>query len=267
MLPQQYNGVTLTIGFSPSTPETTVKKSALVVLASLLVAQQAFATYMVVLRDGTKYKARERWIMVNGKALVTLENGTQLQIDPTLIDSAKTDEANASGLGDATVLFTGKASAASANKQNDTALADIAKQRKLEAQQAQKQPLPPRPVQQAQPTVVNSFISPDVVARIGSAYENVGLFGGKITPTGAATVRVELVTDNEDQVFKALSATAYLITRLPAATNTKIDNVELYLTTIKGGAAGKFNMTTADAQAIDTRTMSLQKYYVDRVIF
>jgi hypothetical protein len=39
------------------------------------------------------------------------------------------------------------------------------------------------------------------------------------------------------------------------------------MATIKGGAAGRFNMNKADAQALETRQIQLSKYYVDRVIF
>lgn len=242
-----------------------MKKIALFAVASLIAAQQAFAVYFVVLKNGNKYRARDKWTIVNGKALITLENGTQLQIDPTLIDVATTEQTNRSGLGDVTLLATGQPTQGS-TKAPDVSLGDLAKLRKLEASRQATASRTPAPVPQPNARVA-SLISPDVLSRFGSVYENVGIFGSKASASGPASVRVELVADNEDQVFKAISATAYLITRLPGVANTKIDNVELFMTTIKGGAAGNFNMTAADAQAIDSRTMSLQKYFVERVLF
>ncbi|HWW60438.1 MAG TPA: hypothetical protein VN181_03630, partial [Thermoanaerobaculia bacterium] len=64
-------------------------KRSLMVMVALLLATQASATYIVVLRDGTQYKAKEKWTVSAGKANVSLENGQFLQLDPSLIDEKK----------------------------------------------------------------------------------------------------------------------------------------------------------------------------------
>ena len=51
-----------------------------------LIAAQSFASYIVVLKGGKQYKAKAKWTLVNGKALVQLENGQSITIDPGLID-------------------------------------------------------------------------------------------------------------------------------------------------------------------------------------
>jgi hypothetical protein len=43
--------------------------------------------------------------------------------------------------------------------------------------------------------------------------------------------------------------------------------VELFMATIKGGAAGRFQMTMADAEAIDKKQVSLQAYFVTNVLY
>lgn len=242
-----------------------MKKSFLFAAISLLAAQQLFATYFIVLRDGTKYRAKDRWTIVNGKALITLENGSQFAIDPTLIDPQKTDAINKSGLGDATLIGTreGAATNGGSAKPQVSELGELTRTKKapINTPGSQTGPIPTTPIPPG------TSISQDVLGRIPPVYENVGLFGSKVTAIGPASIRVELVADSEDQVFKAISATAYLIVKLPSATGARIDDIDLVMTTVRGGAAGRFNMKAADAQALESRQLALPKYYVDRVIF
>ena len=76
----------------------------LMALLVLLAATTAMASYVVVLKDGTRYKAKERWKVVNGQAVVELESGTVIQFDPALIDEKETTTVNELGLGDAKLL-------------------------------------------------------------------------------------------------------------------------------------------------------------------
>jgi hypothetical protein len=48
---------------------------------------------------------------------------------------------------------------------------------------------------------------------------------------------------------------------------TQIDIVELFMKTTTGGAAGRFQMTRADAEALDKRTISQQEYFIRKVIY
>ena len=240
-----------------------MKKIIIAAVATLLLVPQAFATYYVVLKDGTKYRAQDRWTMVNGKALISLENGSQLQIDPTLIDAAKTDAINKSGMGDVTMINTAQPS--NSGNQPAKSSSELGSFSKLKG--GSTPPVSGGATLPRSGDVPQAMISSDVIARFGPVYENVGIFGSKTTPTGPTSVRVELVADNETQAFNAISATAYMLVKLPTVANTKLTNVELNMTTIKQGNAGKFNMTAEDAEALQSRKISLPKYYVDKVIF
>ena len=44
-----------------------------------------------VLKDGSRYRAREKWTISNGRALITLETGEVMQIEPSLIDKFVTE--------------------------------------------------------------------------------------------------------------------------------------------------------------------------------
>ncbi|HEY8133920.1 MAG TPA: hypothetical protein VII12_18730, partial [Thermoanaerobaculia bacterium] len=63
----------------------------LIALGALLISAQAFATYFVVLKDGTQLRAKAKWTVANGKAIVQLENGNTMALDPNSIDAAKSE--------------------------------------------------------------------------------------------------------------------------------------------------------------------------------
>src|SRR5687768_17425588 len=83
------------------------------------------------MKDGTRLKANARWRTgLNGKARITLDNGTRLEIDAREIDLAKTDETNKLGLGNAQVLAT-QGAASQPQKQNKSILGGVTKLRPL----------------------------------------------------------------------------------------------------------------------------------------
>lgn len=252
-----------------------MRKTILLTFALLLAATQMFASYIVVLKDGTRYRAKEKYKVTAGKALITLETGTTLQVDVNMIDAAKTDETNRSGLGDAKLIAVG---AAPTNQKpaDEPSIASLTQRRALQpigTRPGQQKPADktPKPVAEvpgasATPTTPGS-VGPDVLARFAAAYENVGIFGGNVVSTSGSSIKVELTTDNEDQVLRAISATSYVMARIPSNTGAKLDMVELFMATLKGGAAGRFQMSMADAEMIDKKQMTLQEYFVSKVLF
>ena len=52
-----------------------MKRTAAISSLILLLSTPVFATYIVVLKNGTRYRAKDKWTVTAGKALVTLENG------------------------------------------------------------------------------------------------------------------------------------------------------------------------------------------------
>lgn len=244
-------------------------------LVFLLIAAEASATYIVVLKNGTRYRAKDRWTLTGGKAIVQLENGSTIQLDPNLIDVAKSEEATRSGYGDARVLTTPGATQPT-NQQPEISLADRARQRRQQQQQTLPPPDPgptaPNRQTTTQPVTPTSQRRPgvlggDVLSKFTAAYENMGFYDSKVVSTVPYIIRVELNADNEDHVFKAISATAYVLTRVPGLTGARVDTVELYMATLNGGAAGRFQMTPEDAAAVDAKKMSIENYFVRKAIF
>lgn len=238
-------------------------KIAIVALLAMFGAAEAFASYIVVLKDGTRYIARDKWTMVDGKAIIVLHNGgTTMQLDPTVIDLAETDRANKAGVGDARLLAVGGRPASEAKKQAPSlgSLTQL-KQREKAASAVTGTGTSVRE------TPGSGMVGVDIISRFQAAYENMALYQNQVTATGPSTLKIEIIADNEDQVRKAISATSYILAKLPGATGKKVNSIDLVLSTVRGTAAGRFQMSFDDAVAIDSKQTTWSQYYVDKVIF
>ncbi|HEX8154304.1 MAG TPA: hypothetical protein VF698_14315, partial [Thermoanaerobaculia bacterium] len=228
---------------------------------------------IVVLKGGTQYKAKAKWTVVNGKAIVQLENGQTLTLNPNDIDVQKSERTTALGLGEVKMLDLDPNLPAAQQPKKQPSLGSQVKLRNLGAATTTAAPAPiktddgPTPIAGGGPP-----LSIEVTDKFDRAYENVGIFEKHITATGPRSLRAELTTDNEDKVFNAISATSFLIVRNAGITNAQIDLVELYMKTTTGGAAGRFKMSREDAEALERipaaqRDPALRDYYVKKVLF
>ncbi|HEY8184312.1 MAG TPA: hypothetical protein VII32_18860 [Thermoanaerobaculia bacterium] len=236
-----------------------MRKSLLALGAAFLLSTQAFATYFVVLKDGTQYRAKAKWTIVNGKAIIALESGQSLQLDPGAIDVARSEEVTKFGGG--SVLAQQQTQTAS-TKQQTSALGAAFKLRKLPGDQAATTTNVPAPAPVTGPVVSN-----EVLNKFESAFENVGIFEHVLTGTGLHSLRADLTVDSEEKVFNALTATAFLIMHNAGVAGVQVDMVELFMKTTVGQAAGRFQMTRADAQVLDSKSMTPQDYFVRKVIY
>ncbi|HEY2093589.1 MAG TPA: hypothetical protein VGJ81_17075 [Thermoanaerobaculia bacterium] len=247
-----------------------LKKSLVVAALAAFVTANAFASYIVVLKNGQTYKAKAKWTMQNGKAIVQLENGQTLAIDPTLIDVAKSEQTTNAGLGGAKILNTVNNALSPAAQPQEAGLGSVVHIKRM---------TPPPPVPTAAPAPgaaaaapapsvgSNGNLSQEVLDKFARAYENVGLFEQKISSPSPGVVRADLTADSEDKVFNAISATSFLIVRNAGVPGADIKMVELFMKTTVGGSAGRFQMTREDAQALDAKQLTQQEYFVRRVIY
>jgi len=241
-------------------------KKTLTLLALLtFVALPSFARYVVVLRDGTRYVAKQKWTVVNGKAIVQLENGQSLQLDPSLIDMPRSERDTKLGLTNANVIDLNPAATAATPQQQQPSLGDTIRLRRNAPQPAQAAPkqTPSGPVAVSGP----GQLPGEVLDKFGRAFENLGIFEKKLASSGARSLRAEMTVDTEDRVFNAISATSYLMVRNAGVDGAQIDMVELFMRTTTGGSAGRFQMSRADAEALDKKTISQQEYFIRKVIY
>jgi hypothetical protein len=241
-----------------------MKKTLTIIACTFLLAAPAFARYIVVLKNGTRYNAREKWTVKNGKALVLLDNGQSLQLDPALIDVAKSEQLTKIGVQGANVIDLN----ADPSKPQTSTQPSLGSQIKLRKTPQQPQAAAPEPKPSTTAIAPGAgTMSASVIDKFQRAYENVGIFEHKIESNGARALRAELTVDTEERVFNAISATSFLMVRNAGENGAQIDMVELFMKTGTGGAAGRFQMSRADAEALDKRTMSQQEYFVRKVIY
>jgi hypothetical protein len=243
--------------------EISMRKSLIVFGAALLVCSQAFATYFVVLRDGSQLRAKAKWTLSNGKAIIQLENGQTVQLDPNAIDVAKSEETTR--MGGASVLAVGQTQTTARPQQS--ALGSAFKLRKLPGEQT---PPPATSTANTTPPIVSTggpMISSEVLNKFERAYENVGIFEHKLTATGPHSLRAELTADSEEKVFNAISATSFLIVRNAGVSAAQVDLVELFMQTTTGGSSGRFQMTRDDAQTLDIKSLTREEYFIRKVLY
>ncbi len=244
-----------------------MRKAFAIALLATAFAVPSFATYMVVLKNGTQYKAKAKWTVNNGKAYVKLESGQTLQIDPAEIDVAKSEQATRLGLGDARLIDLNPEGTAPAASKPQQSLGSSIKLRPLggtagtPAEQARPQvPVPP-------PAGGSGSIQQEVLDKFDRAFDNVGIFEKRLTSTGQHSLRAEVTADSEEKVFNAISATSFLMTRNAGVAGAKIEMVELFMKTTTGGSSGRFQMTRADAEALDKKQITQQDYFVRKVLY
>jgi hypothetical protein len=237
-----------------------MKKILLLLAVALLVSPQLFA-YWVVLKDGSRYDAVDKPVISGSRATIKLKTGQTVVVAADAIDVAKSEEVTRLGGGELLgveqrVAPTGKPA---------SSLGSQIKLRRPDQQQT-------APAAVAPPPVTGPTLGADVVDKFERAYENVGIFEHKLTSTGPHALRAELTVDNEDKVFNTISATAFLIIKNAGLTGVTIDEVDLFMKMTNGGAAGRFQMTRDDANALyaggnaPDRTR-LQQYFVTKVLF
>ncbi|HEU4522629.1 MAG TPA: hypothetical protein VFT12_11540 [Thermoanaerobaculia bacterium] len=243
-------------------------KKALIAAVLLFAASQVFAAYTVVMKDGTRYQAKAKWTMVGGKALIRLENGQTLSVDPALIDIPKSEEVTRLGLGGAKVIGVEPAAQPQAQQQAPSLGSTVRMRPRAQFGEPEPAVTPQStaPSAGAAAATVPNQLDSRLAANFERAYENIGIFERDMAGTNRV-VRAEVTADNEDKVFNAISATAFLIVRNAGVDGVEIEKVELFMKTTNGGAAGRFQMSRADAEAINSKTITIQDYYVRNVIY
>lgn len=245
-----------------------MKKRLTLVVILAVTAFPSFATYVVVLKDGTRYVAKQKWTVVGKKAIVLLENGQSLQLDPSLIDVPRSEQATKMGLTNANVIDLNNGSNAAPAPKQQPSLGDTVRLRRNAPRQAPSSPAPaPAVTRTGTPPAAANRLPDEVIQKFDRAFDNLGIFEKKLVSGGPNSLRAEMTIDTEDRVFNAISATSYLMVRNAGVENVQIDMVELFMRTTNGGAAGRFQMTRQDAEALDRKTISQQEYFVRNVIY
>jgi hypothetical protein len=233
----------------------------------LLAAQQAWAVYVVILRNGSRVVAKEKYQIKGPNALFVSKIGTYTSIPLAQIDVEATDRVNSQGLGDAQLLAW------------------------VDAKRVEPTPTPTPPV------AALGYIHEGVAAKIGDA--------ARPTPTPGITLRdshfrdaqveeafqqglesyhlylyrtsqgtkpaylfIEISVNGQPETLKALMAVAETYELLAKKAPERLpERVEVQMLNESGREAGVFRLSAADAAELATGKVTPENFYVQHVIF
>src|SRR4051812_1389618 len=150
------------------------KPLVIAIVAAVIATQLVAASYWVVTKDGSRYEAKTKWTMVNGKAMITLVNGNVMALDPNTIDVAKSEEVTR--LGGGSLLGVEQTPATTSSKAST--LGSTIRLHKLPSAPPVAA-APATPTDMPQPSAPGTGLGADVINRFERAFENVGIFEHK----------------------------------------------------------------------------------------
>jgi hypothetical protein len=250
---------------------------------SLLLASP-LAAYTIYLKNGQTIQAKGKYRVENGKAYITLYNGTQSFINASEIDVARTETANKSDYGgNAVILDPG-------TKPPADAPAPVQPQKRLSDMIASKQAsrdLPgPGRAAAAVPDAARSvgktragypdfatmarqpFAQTDVLAELQQFFHSQGIDDVEIyTGTSKDRPLVELTTASEGAVFRSLGIAANALLHVRDRFPNRIPAFELLMMTPQRERAGQFVLTPDMASDLVSRKVDAAAFYVHNVQF
>lgn len=249
-------------------------------LLCLLLASPLTA-YVVVLKDGSKIVADKEYEVRDGKAIITLPNGTETFIDAGEIDREATEEANQRGFGGAVVIEgsdTRQVKTAPPPEERRQTLADVASpETRLDRLPPQRREdrtkqgltartragytdlssLPPRPFQDL-----------DLAAQVQRFFRGQGIDGVELYQGSQGDrLYAEISTNSEASVFRALEVAAEALLAARDSHPGEVSVLELFLATPDRERAGQFVLTPELARELVGGETEVSRFYVDHVQF
>jgi len=252
-------------------------------LALLASAALAASGYMVYLKDGSTIAAKEKYkVDKQGRAIITLLNGTQTFITLTQIDVARTDQMNRDGYGSAVVIpgSPQDVTPAPGQPQKDRTLADLIKSREaaprdLPGSRREKTAPTPGKLMKTQAgfndlaTVPRKpYTHAEIATELqqffrGQGLEEVEIFEG----TQGDRPLLEVTTNSEGSVFKALSTAANALLHVRDLYPNKVGALELLMTMPSRERAGQFVLTPDQASELAAKRVDIGSFFVRNVQF
>ncbi len=250
---------------------------ALAAAALLLPAALRAAEYIIYTKDGARIVAREKPVLQGKRLLFKTPLGAPQSMALDDFDAERTAKANQEGLGGAYVLGEGpdtKVIPAPTDKK--PSLSDYIKQNR----KIMKPPAPAEsPAEGGNDSGaavnrgslvpkggdVGGLIDLQMMNSFVQAFEGAGIRGVRLVavPRG---VRLQVITETEQQVFGAIGAAARGL-KESRALGKPLEKVDMYLATSAGENAGRFEISPEDAEGLVTGRTTPSKFFVKSVIF
>ena len=259
-----------------------LRLTSFMLLALLAAAPLLAAGYTIYLKDGSRLVAKNKYRIENGRAIITLPNGTQTFVPAAQIDVKRTDEANKDGYGGAVILpgSPQDVGAASAEPPKDKTLADLiasrtAAPRELPGSRRDKSEPAPGRVGKTKAgyfdfaTVARKpFPHAEVTAELQQFFRNQGTEEVEIYQgTQADQPLLEVTTNSEGSVFKALNTAANALLQIREVYPGQVSAFELLLTTPERERAGQFVLTPEMSVDLVSKKVDVTAFFVRHVQF
>lgn len=245
-------------------------RRAVVTVLLLLVGVLAAADgYVVILKNGHKIRCREAMRIDGENAIITLVTGTMTSYPLSQVDLIETERYNKLGLGDALLIeeltVGGTPAPTPTPKRSLGHFASLDSGDAALGANITPTPTPTPGIKlQNQP-----YHDPRVEQAFSKIFDDKSLY---LYRTSAGTrpeyFYVQAVTDSQREVFEALQVVseAYAILHQLHAESAP-EAVELQMVQTSGRPAGTFRLSPELAKSLVNRQISVEKFYVENVIF
>jgi hypothetical protein len=252
------------------------------ILALFLAAPLRATGYTVVFTDGKSLVIKEKFKVQNGRAIFTQLNGTQTWVPVNTIDQAKTDAANRDGYGIAVVLPGAPQDVGPPPAQlpRDRTLKDLIATREAGPREIAS-------TKRTKPVVSSSgmvktkagyvdlgalprrpYSHPDISGEMHQFFRAQGIEEVEIYEgTQADRPLVEISTNSEGSVFKALTTSANALLHVRDTFQGRISAFDLLLMTPARERAGQFVLTPELATDLVSRKVEVAAFFLRNVQF
>lgn len=242
----------------------------LTVLALLLAGP--LAAYTIYFKDGRTLQIKGKPRVVNGRAVVTLLNGTQASFDPRQIDEKKTEEMNKRDLGAAEILDQGSGTPQATpapqpqapSRLSDIAARDIGPRDQPVTRRESPSNAPAiRPGASSRAPYADAALASELSQFfLGQKAEGVEVFQGS-----QGRPLAQVTTSSESSVFRALLTGANALLHIRGRYPQKVDGLELVMVSPGGERAGQFTLTPAMAEDLVAKRVGVVSFFLKNVQF
>jgi len=245
-----------------------VKKAVLFGVVLLLASQQAFAVYVLILRNGERVVAKDKYVVKGPNAVFATKIGVWTSIPLSQIDVEATDRVNNQGLGDAQLLEWVDAKKPIPTPTPTPAVATLGRLKndgmfKPEGAAARPTPTPGVMFREKR------YKDPQVDEAFQQGLESYHLYLYRTSVgTEPGYLFIEIQVNGQPETLKALQAVAATYELLvQKAPDRAPERVELQMLNESGKEAGVFRLSAADAAELVGGKVTPENFYIQHVIF
>ncbi len=233
----------------------------------LIAAQSAWAVYVLILRNGGRVVARDKYQVKGPNALFVSKIGTYTSIPLSQIDVEATDKVNSQGLGDAQLLAWVDAKKVVPTPTPTPLITALGHLQEGLAAKIGDAALPtPTPGITFRDT---HYRDPQVEEAFQQGLESYHLYLYRTSQgTQPAYLFIEISVNGQPETLKALMAVAETYELLAKKAPGRLpERVEVQMLNESGKEAGVFRLSAADAAELATGKVTPENFYVQHVIF